>query len=69
MKTTLANVLHEATHRIPGVPPHDPTSGATVRRGVNHHPRLQNLAPHHNSPPRVLVPWQNWISQLVHRNS
>lgn len=73
--TQIANGLHDAMHRIPGVPPHDSASAAatprtTTRRGVNRHPRLRNPTAHHKTPPRVFVAWQNWIATLVaHRDS
>jgi hypothetical protein len=70
--TQIANGLHDAMHRIPGMPPHDSASAATTpraatRRGANRHPHLRNPTAHHETPPRVLVAWQNRIATLVAR--
>jgi hypothetical protein len=59
------NVLHDATHRVPGVPAHESSPATSTPKGVNRHPRLQNQNAHHESPPRVLIAWQNWIARLV----
>jgi hypothetical protein len=65
--TTTANSLHNAMHRIPGVPQHDTSRNATTPHGVGRHPRLQHPVVRHESAPRVLVSWQNWIAKLVRR--
>jgi hypothetical protein len=61
--------LHEATHRIPGVPEHvDHPAGHQGRSNQPHHPRLTNPAREHasiNHParrPRVLIAWQRRIA-------
>jgi hypothetical protein len=72
----LASALHDATHQVPGVPPHHenqpnqrPTSRqsntrAPLRKGVGH-PRATRR---HQKPPRVLVAWQNWIGEHIAQN-
>jgi hypothetical protein len=67
----LASTLHDATHIVPGVPTHSDTpathqphrTGVTPRHNKN--PRLQNPNRHHQTPPRVLIAWQNWIGRLL----
>jgi hypothetical protein len=56
-------VLHELTHRVPGVPAH--VEGGLQARA----PRVRAARPvHQNQPnhnePRVLVGWQNRIARL-----
>jgi hypothetical protein len=78
---TVLDAVHEATHRLPGVPQHqDYPEGhqGTTRhgrslqnrplqnRGVGSH---QGSAPAHDRPPRVLVGWQNWIAGLFSRKT
>ena len=68
----LVSALHDATHHIPGVPTHSDTP-ATQRphrthRPHNRNPHLQSPNRHHQTPPRVLITWQNWIGQLVGHN-
>ena len=70
---TVRGALHEATHRVPGVPHHqDYPKG---HQGTTHHGRpLQNRVRSHGSagrtmPPRVLVGWQNWIAGLFSRKT
>jgi hypothetical protein len=63
------NWLHEATHGVPGVPPHADgglQARAPGRRGSRKvNPvspnRMRNRA--HTNNPRVLVAWQNWIAR------
>ncbi|GAA1948833.1 hypothetical protein [Agromyces allii] len=76
---TVEAALHEATHRIPGVPEHHeaPTGhqrasrhgesfqARTQRHGGDGSPR--GSAPAHGRPPRVLVSWQNRIARLFTR--
>lgn len=72
----LVSTLHDATHRVPGVPDHREN-----QRPQHPNPRLRNSTPHaqkserhhrvprhHQAPPRVLIAWQNWIGQLVRRD-
>jgi hypothetical protein len=67
MDNQIVDALHEATHRVPGVPAHDESPKANGRRGVNHYPRLQNSTAHREHSPRVLVAWQNWIAAQLRR--
>jgi hypothetical protein len=54
---TVRDALHEATHRVPGVPQHqDYPKG---HQGTTRHGRTQD-----HRPPRVMVGWQNWIAGL-----
>jgi hypothetical protein len=76
MKSTTVNALHDATHRVPGVPAHDSSRNDAAAQGANHHhgmlgrtSRRHNPAAHHQAPPRVLISWQNWIATLLRRNS
>jgi hypothetical protein len=69
MKTTATSVLHEATHRIPGVPAHESTPARHGRTNAVHHPRPSNPAHNHGRAPRVFVAWQNWIAKLARRLS
>jgi hypothetical protein len=57
-------LMHDLTHRVPGVPSHvDGGLQATRSKGRNTpHPQRQNRV--HNEP-RVLVGWQNWIARRV----
>jgi hypothetical protein len=68
----LASTLHDATHQVPGVPIHAdmPATNQPHRTRVNHRRRNQTPKPRdhrlrHQTPPRVLVAWQNWIGRLV----
>jgi hypothetical protein len=71
----LVSALHEATHLVPGVPTHGATPGTErhhrTRAGRLHNrsARLQNPDRHHQTPPRVLITWQNWIGRHVGHNS
>jgi hypothetical protein len=67
MTSKTVDALHNATHRVPGVPAHN--DSAPSPHGVNRHPRLQNRNAHHESQPRVFVAWQNWIARLVRGRS
>lgn len=69
---TVTQVLHQLTHRMPGVPEH--ANGANVRsrqaarrtHGTGHQgTTLRSPNRHHQNPPRVLVAWQNRIARLV----
>jgi hypothetical protein len=59
------NWLHEATHKVPGVPAHvDGGRQARVPRRQGHkkvNPTSSNRV--HTNDPRVLVAWQNWIAR------
>jgi hypothetical protein len=67
--------LHEALHRLPGMPAHAraPELNANAAARRRHHRSLPNPplrnAPlrspgaHHEHPPRVLVRWQAWIGR------
>jgi hypothetical protein len=70
---TLLGTLHQATHRVPGVPPH--RERAAGHQGETHHGRAPATttdrgAPGHSRnhsparPPRVLVAWQRRIAAL-----
>ena len=67
--TKLASALHEATHRVPGVPAH--TDAPAGGRHDHTHVGLRNMgarsqhASRQQTPPRVFVAWQNWIGRLV----
>jgi hypothetical protein len=72
----LVSAMHDATHLAPGAPAHSDTPATAQRHGTrvnprphDHTPRVQNHTRHHQTPPRVLVAWQNWISRLVGRGS
>jgi hypothetical protein len=100
MRIKTANSLHEAMHRIPGVPPHRVPQAGEINGGNRHHGhqyrhhqqqqqhghqeqrghqeqhghqkqphrlRLPNQTSHHDTPPRVLVAWQNKIGELFRR--
>jgi hypothetical protein len=71
----LASALHDATHQVPGVPPHhenQPNRQPASRR-TNTRQRLQSAGGHpratqrHQKPPRVFVAWQNWIGEHIGR--
>ncbi len=72
----LVSAMHDATHQVPGMPVHreNPLSRHPGSRRSNEHPRLQSRerrhqAPqHHQTPPRVLIAWQNWIGRHIGRN-
>lgn len=76
---TLSETLHEATHRLPGVPEHRELPAGhqgTARHGRSLQSRPlqdrgtgshQGSAPAHDRPPRVLASWQNWIGGLFSR--
>jgi hypothetical protein len=72
----LVSAMHDATHVVPGVPTHS-DAPATQRahrspvnpRRHNQSPRLQNHSRRHQTPPRVLIAWQNWISRVVGHGS
>lgn len=76
---TLRDLLHEATHRVPGVPAHrdHPHHGrpagrqgkAAQRRATSPQAareRSRHRSGNHSSerPPRVLVAWQRQIARL-----
>jgi len=71
----LVSTLHDATHLVPGVPAHGdaPTVQRPHRTRVS--PRPHNRSPRrhssvrHQTPPRVLITWQNRIARLFgHKN-
>ncbi|MEU1972242.1 hypothetical protein ABZ477_11335 [Microbacterium sp. NPDC019599] len=69
---TLVDTLHDATHRIPGVPAHLDATSRPARQAAGHQhrrhqhaPRLHSPARHHAAPPRVLVAWQIRIVRVV----
>jgi hypothetical protein len=64
MKSKTVNVLHELTHRVPGVPAHDNTPTVPAPHNSRHNPQPRNSTTHHHAPPRVLIGWQNWIASL-----
>lgn len=74
----IRDALHEATHRVPGVPPHvdqpaghqgtaHPSDASHGRANPHHAHRPRPSASHPNSTraPRVLVSWQRRIAALV----
>ena len=73
--------LHEAMHRLPGMPAHDRApalnSNATAQRrhgrSLPNRPLtstpLRNPGAHHGRPPRVLVSWQTWIARRLGHQS
>ena len=75
MRSKTTSSLHEAMHRIPGVPPHR-EPGAREIEGANrphqhqhqhqhqHNHQLKQPTSLHDSPPRVLVAWQNKIGDI-----
>jgi len=82
MITKTANSLHEAMHRIPGVPPHREPQAREINGANRHHHhqhqhqqqqqqqhrlRLQNQTSHQDAPPSVLVAWQNKIGGVFRR--
>ena len=71
MATSFRGLLHRATHRVPGVPPHAerPTGhrgtaghahGVTPHRSLNHSPAR---------PPRFMAAWQRRIGAFFGRES
>ena len=65
----LVSAMHDATHRVPGVPEHSDTQPTHVNARQNSHaPRVHTHTRRHHNSPRVLVAWQNWIGRLVSRN-
>ena len=67
-KRSLLDTLHEATHRVPGVPAH--VHRAAGHQRTTHHGRpargstTERRSPNHSParPPRVLVAWQRRIA-------
>ena len=62
-KHQLLDTLHEATHRIPGIPTH--VDGPAGHQGRTNHGRAAHASNH--SParrPRVLVAWQQRIAAI-----
>ncbi|MEJ3405078.1 hypothetical protein WDJ51_10065 [Rathayibacter sp. YIM 133350] len=63
----LASAVHDATHRVPGVPEHSDQRAAhrphRGRANTPHLPHVQDRNARRQSPPRVLVAWQNWIGR------
>lgn len=77
---SLKALLHEATHRVPGVPPHhEHPAGhqgtASQRRAVRHtvaRDRTRNGGTWNHShlrPPRVLAAWQRRIAHFFGQQS
>jgi hypothetical protein len=68
---TVVAALHEATHRVPGVPAHtDQPANQEHRVNARHHTQSRRLRDHsrrRQAPPRILVGWQSWIGRLVGR--
>lgn len=74
---TVRDALHEATHRVPGVPPHQDSPEG--HQGTTHHgrsrqsgrfPNLAAASRHQaHRPPSVMVRWQNWIGSLFSPDS
>jgi hypothetical protein len=71
----LGDLMHWATHRIPGVPAHTERppghQGRTHHHGhdrrhphTHHHPHRQGLNHSPARPPRVLAAWQTRIARL-----
>ncbi|GIG23604.1 hypothetical protein Cch01nite_43280 [Cellulomonas chitinilytica] len=81
-KHTLLDTLHDATHRVPGVPAHTPQAAGhqgghrAGHQGGAHHGRTAQAAhrshgrPANYSPrsPRVLVAWQRRIAALFRQD-
>jgi hypothetical protein len=82
--SNLIRPLHEATHRVPGVPEHreaprghqSPTrhgrslqNRATTSRGGSAGAPRHHGRTRHDVPPRVLVRWQNRIARLFARQN
>ena len=75
----LRDLLHAATHRVPGAPAHvEHPAGhqgkALQRRAVDHtapHDRAHNGNWNHSSarPPRVLTTWQRRIAEFFGQDS
>lgn len=66
------DLLHWATHRVPGIPAHAERPaghqgrarhGGARGHSLTHH-RSSNHAMNHTSarPPRVLAAWQHWVA-------
>jgi hypothetical protein len=70
---TPLDALHEATHRLPGTPPHP--DHPTGHQGTAYHGQsVPNRAHHgsvpaHDRPRRMLVGWQNWIAGRFSRTT
>jgi hypothetical protein len=70
---TISSALHDATHRVPGVPDHHENSRHARSRSHVGGPRAQSHLRHrqasqgHQAPPRILIAWQNWIARVVGR--
>ncbi|HEY1529966.1 MAG TPA: hypothetical protein VGF80_04070 [Galbitalea sp.] len=68
----VTRVLHDWTHRIPGVPAHQVHRAhqAQTARGSRTREHTNSMRGHKNPTrvyrePRVLVEWQNWIARRV----
>ncbi|HZE39848.1 MAG TPA: hypothetical protein VE172_13655 [Stackebrandtia sp.] len=61
----LRDLLHGATHRVPGVPAHAERSTGHQGRARRHH-RSHRHGVNHSAarPPRVLAAWQARIARL-----
>lgn len=66
---SLTEQVHEATHRVPGVPEHSKAERLNSRGGLPNRP-LENKplqgdrSNHPNRKPRVLVNWQQKIARF-----
>jgi len=69
----LRDLLHRATHRVPGVPAHAERPAGHQGQGWRHSPvhhRSQRHSQHHGfnhsaaRPPRVLAAWQARIARV-----
>jgi hypothetical protein len=68
ISNTASARLHDALHRLPGMPAHERAAELNSNAGARQHAqlRLQNRPlrspnSHHERAPRVLPRWQAWI--------
>jgi hypothetical protein len=64
----VVTAMHDATHLVPGVPEHSdaqPTRANAHQRGNTTPMRDHGLR--HQTPPRILVGWQEWVGRLFSR--
>ncbi|GAA3224292.1 hypothetical protein ACFO1B_35615 [Dactylosporangium siamense] len=62
IKHSLGGLLHRATHRLPGVPPH-----AERPAGVHGHARHPSRHHSHSRPPRFMPAWQRRVAGFFGR--
>ncbi|WP_027341412.1 hypothetical protein [Hamadaea tsunoensis] len=76
IKSSLRNLLHQATHRLPGVPVHvdqPPAHQGTTAHGRARHGSTPHTSPNHGwnhspaRPPRFLPAWQRRVAALFGR--